>query len=168
MDSHQNISSTRFCDIVIKSGFDFFVGVPCSLLKGVIEVLEQHPDITYIPAVREDSAVGVAVGAYLAGRRPMVLMQNSGLGVCVNALTSLAILYEIPLLLLISWRGFNGMDAPEHRIMGDAMIPILDAINIPSQLLEPENVELVVTSLAATLEEINSPTALLLRKGVLR
>ena len=70
---------------------------------------------------REDAALGVAAGAYLGGRLPMVLMQNSGLGVSVNALGSLHILYEMPVLLLVTWRGYEGKDAPEHLVMGEVL-----------------------------------------------
>jgi hypothetical protein len=71
------------------AGFDFFAGVPCSLLKGLVSILDADPDAHYVSATREDSALGMAAGAYLGGKTPMVLMQNSGLGVSVNALASL-------------------------------------------------------------------------------
>ena len=85
-------TSLEFCELLKDRGFDFFTGVPCSIFEAVISALERDPTITYVPAVREDTAVGLATGAHMAGRRPMVLMQNSGLGVCMNALTSLAII----------------------------------------------------------------------------
>jgi phosphonopyruvate decarboxylase len=69
-------------------GFDFFTGVPCSLIESLIAALEADPAVLYVPAVREDAAVGVAAGAWLGGRRPVVLMQNSGLGTSLNALRS--------------------------------------------------------------------------------
>src|SRR5207245_122100 len=76
--------------------------------------LEALPASGYVPAVREDSAVGIAAGAYLAGKKPVVLMQNSGLGVCLNAILSLNAIYAIPALLVVSWRGEGGKDAPER------------------------------------------------------
>jgi sulfopyruvate decarboxylase alpha subunit len=96
------------------SGFDFFTGVPCSILGGIIKALGTD----YIPSVREDTAIGMASGAYLGGKKPCVLMQNSGLGYSLNVLTSLNLIYKIPVLLLVSYRGFGGKDAPEHLIMG--------------------------------------------------
>src|SRR6185312_2190252 len=82
------------------AGFDFFAGVPCSLLKGLVSLLDKDEAAHYVSATREDSALGMACGAYLGGKRPMVLMQNSGLGVSVNALASLHTLYDIPILLV--------------------------------------------------------------------
>jgi sulfopyruvate decarboxylase subunit alpha len=116
-------------------GFDFFVAVPCSLLKGLVTLLDQDSAAHYVSATREDSAIGMAVGAWLGGRHPMVLMQNSGLGVSVNALASLSTMYEIPTLLVISWRGQDGKDAPEHILMGEIMLPILDLLHIPHRVL---------------------------------
>ena len=67
---------------------------PCSLVGPVIAELERRG--RYLGETREDAALGVAAGAYLGGRRPVVIMQNSGLGVSLNALGSLHILYELP------------------------------------------------------------------------
>ena len=79
-----------------KQKFDFITGVPCSELKETLK------GINYIPATREDEAMGVAVGAYLAGKKPLVFMQNSGLGMCGNAILSLLKPYDIKITLLIS------------------------------------------------------------------
>ena len=117
------------------AGFDFFCGVPCSLLKGLVSLLDHDESAHYISATREDSALGMAAGAYLGGKRPMVLMQNSGLGVSVNALASLHTMYDLPALLVISWRGEGGNDAPEHIMMGEIMTPMLDLMKIPSRVL---------------------------------
>lgn len=111
-------------------GFDFFTGVPCSLLGGIIEALGEE----YIPAVREDTALGLAAGAYLGGRKPCVLMQNSGLGYSLNVLTSLNMIYDIPILMLVSFRGFGGKDAPEHLIMGEHCVGLVKAFGIPNSV----------------------------------
>src|SRR5207247_3393880 len=84
---------------LLAAGFDFFVGVPCSLVKSLLTELERRE--LYLGETREDAALGVAAGAYLAGRTPVVIMQNSGLGVSLNALGSLHLLYRIPALLLV-------------------------------------------------------------------
>ena len=161
------VTSVEFCEMLKSRGFSFFTGVPCSILKNVIGRLEQDSEVIYVPAVREDAAVGLAVGAYFAGRRPMVLMQNSGLGVCMNALTSLAILYQIPLLMLITWRGYLGQDATEHLLMGRVMLNLLDDIGVPYCILAPESVEANLADALATLDESGAPVAVILRKEVL-
>jgi len=113
-----------------RSGFDFFTGVPCSILGGMIKALGED----YIASVREDTAIGMASGAYLGGKKPCVLMQNSGLGYSLNVLTSLNLIYGIPVLLLVSYRGFGGKDAPEHLIMGKHCVDLVKTFEIPSKV----------------------------------
>lgn len=161
------MNGAEFCELLKKRGFDFFTGVPCSILKDVISFLERDSQVTYVPAVREDAAVGLATGAHMAGRRPMVLMQNSGLGVCMNALTSLALIYKIPLLMLITWRGYQGKDAPEHLVMGKVVLDLLDDIGVPYRVLEPESIEADLDAALTTLAKVGTPVALVLRRGVL-
>jgi phosphonopyruvate decarboxylase len=148
------------------AGFDFFCGVPCSLLKGLVALLEQ--DRGYVSATREDSALGIAAGAFFGGRRPMVLMQNSGLGVSVNAIASLHWLYEIPVLIVISWRGEDRTDAPEHWMMGEIMTPMLDLMQVPHRVLSPsEPMDVQVAWAKEQLDATKRPVALIVPAGVL-
>ena len=150
------------------AGFDFFAGVPCSLLKGLVSQLEADRDAHYISATREDSALGMAAGAYLGGKRPMVLMQNSGLGVSVNALASLHTMYDLPALLVISWRGQGGNDAPEHILMGEIMTPILDLLKIPHRVLTPdEPMAQAVGWAREAMDATKKPVALIVPGGIL-
>jgi len=120
------IPAKDFVSLLQDVGFDFFTGVPDSTLGGIIATLIERR--VYIPAVREDEAVGLAAGAYMGGRIPAVLMQNSGLGTSLNALISLNLIYLQPCLLLVSWRGHDGTDAPEHLVMGQVMTKLLDLV----------------------------------------
>ncbi len=149
-------------------GFDFFCGVPCSLLKGLVSLLEDERSLGYVSATREDSALGIAAGAYFGGKRPMVLMQNSGLGVSVNALASLHTLYEIPVLLVISWRGEDRSDAPEHWMMGEIMTPLLDLMHVPHRVISAK--EPMAPQVAWAKQELDAtrkPVALIVPGGVL-
>jgi phosphonopyruvate decarboxylase len=156
-----------FLDALERAGFDFFAGVPCSLLNGVLRLLDAEPRYGYLSAVREDAAIGAAAGAYLGGGKPVVFMQNSGLGVSLNALASLSLLYELPVLLVISWRGEGGRDAPEHLLMGQITDRLLDTIGIPHQLLDPARLDEQVAAAAARLDETRRPLALIVGKGIL-
>ncbi len=151
---------------LLDAGFNFFTGVPCSLVKSLIAVLEERGG--YIPETREDAAVGLAAGAYLAGKQPVVIMQNSGLGVCVNALASLSLLYHLPCLLLITWRGYRGQDAPEHIVMGDISPALLDTLQIPHRLLDAETPRETIGWAVERLKQSGRPVALLLPPGVLQ
>ncbi|MGH7310028.1 MAG: thiamine pyrophosphate-binding protein, partial [Candidatus Rokuibacteriota bacterium] len=69
MSRAPRVNGTDFVAVLEQEGFDFFAGVPCSLIADVIGELERHPRLPYVAAVREDVAVGLAGGAWLGGRR---------------------------------------------------------------------------------------------------
>jgi sulfopyruvate decarboxylase subunit alpha len=154
----------RFVDHLLAAGFDFFVGVPCSLVAPVIRELTRRG--RYVGETREDAALGVAAGAYLGGRLPVVIMQNSGLGVSLNALASLHLLYRIPCLLLVTWRGFEGRDAPEHLIMGEKMGGLLDLFGIPYRAPAAEALGADVGWAAERMRATSLPAALVVRPGL--
>ena len=120
----------------------------------------------YLGETREDAALGVAAGAYLGGRRPMIVMQNSGLGVSLNALGSLHILYELPVLLLVTWRGYQGKDAPEHLVMGEVLTGLLDLFGIPYRVPDGAALSADVDWAAATMDATRKPVALVVRPGL--
>ena len=116
--------------IIEGAGVDIVCSVPCNLLGSVIELLDAGP-VRHVPVTREEEGVGIAAGVALAGRRPLVLMQNSGLGNCVNALASLTRLYELPLFLLMSHRGGVTERIVAQKPMGAAAPAVLDVLGIP-------------------------------------
>jgi sulfopyruvate decarboxylase subunit alpha len=159
------ITGAAFLRCLLDAKFDFFTGVPCSLVKSLIAILEERGG--YIPETREDTAVGLAAGAYMAGKQPVVIMQNSGLGVCLNALASLSLMYHLPCLLLITWRGYQGKDAPEHIIMGDISPTLLSTLQIPYRVLSAESVGDTIRWAAETVKQSSKPVVLLLPPGVM-
>jgi sulfopyruvate decarboxylase alpha subunit len=158
-------SADRFVDRLRREGLDFFTGVPCSLVGPVIAELERRQ--LYFPETREDAALGVAAGAYMAGRLPVVVMQNSGLGVSLNALGSLHAIYEMPCLLLVTWRGYEGKDAPEHLVMGEVMPGLLDLFGIPYRAPAADEMPDVAVWAADTARATRRPVALVVKPGVL-
>ena len=161
------VTTKDFCAILKEKGFDFSIGVPCSILKDVINYLSEDPDVPYIPATREDEAIGIATGAYLVGKKPVVLIQNSGLGNSIGSLASLPLLYEIPMLLLISWRGYQGKDAPEHIIMGKSMLKLLEDIGVPTKILPKEKAEEAISDAVKVMEKKNMSAAIIVRRGII-
>lgn len=155
-------------------GVEFVTGVPDTLLNDFclgLDVIWKSP--THIIAANEGNAVALAAGYHLAtGSVPLVYMQNSGMGNAMNPLISLtdAAVYSIPLVLLIGWRGETGSgDWPQHQRQGELSHVLLDALDIPYRVLDPDDAAVAdATSWAVvTAREKNSPTALLVRKGVL-
>jgi sulfopyruvate decarboxylase subunit alpha len=157
------VTGRVFVRWLLEAGFNFFTGVPCSLMQSVFAHLAAHG---YVQAAREDAAVGMATGAYLGGKQPVVLMQNSGLGQSLDALSSLALLYRIPCLLLIGWRGYGGKDAPEHLLTGQITPTLLETLRIPYQILDEDTAAQDIRWAAERMRQDRTPVALLLRKGV--
>jgi len=124
----------QFGELLRKRGFTFFSGIPCSLLKDLINYSINN--FRYIAAANEGEAVAIAAGAHLAGTKSCVLMQNSGLTNALNPLTSLNYCFRIPVLGFVSWRGKPGIkDEPEHELMGKIMEPLLSVCKIPHAVL---------------------------------
>src|SRR5206468_7358337 len=157
-----SVSGARFADLLEQHRIDFSAGVPCSLIEDLTATLETHPRVPYVAAVREDVAVGLAAGAWLAGCRPAVLMQNSGLGTSLNALASLSLMYGLPALLLVTWRGYRGKDAPEHILMGEITPKLLELLGIPYRVLSATSADDDVAWAASEMDARSSPVALLL------
>jgi sulfopyruvate decarboxylase alpha subunit len=124
----------NWADIVIEklkaNRLEMICHVPDSVLSHIISETEIDPFFTVVPLTREEEGVGILTGAYLGGKRGVLLMQVSGLGNSVNGLASLAIPYQIPFLILISQRGELGEFNPAQVAMGHAARPVLDALQI--------------------------------------
>lgn len=125
-------------------GFDFYTGVPCSFLKPLINFTINSPDLFYLAAANEGDAVAMAAGAYLAGKKPVVIFQNSGLGNAVNPLASLAHPFKIPMVIVVTLRGEPGgkPDEPQHELMGLMTTGLLDSLRIGWEYF-PESAEAV-------------------------
>jgi len=159
-------ATIAFADRLLGAGFDFFTGVPDSTFKALFHALESRPEFEYVPAVSENVAIGLATGAYLGGRRPAVVMQNTGLALAINPLASLAIIYRIPILLLIGWRGHDGTDSPEHRVIGTSTLPLLDALQLPHFEPDCDSLDADLARAVATTKRERIPCALVCRPGV--
>ncbi|MDD1505840.1 phosphonopyruvate decarboxylase [Lysinibacillus sp. CNPSo 3705] len=134
------LNTKEFGNELKRLGFDFYSGVPCSFLKNLINY--SINECEYIAAANEGDAVAIASGAYLGGRKSVVLMQNSGLTNCISPLTSLNYPFQIPVLGFVSLRGEPGVnDEPQHELMGQITTQLLDLMQIKWQFLSPDNSE---------------------------
>ena len=125
-----------FLEIIQKIDVGLVTGVPDSLLKNFAQTLDRvEGSFTHVIASNEGNAVAIGIGHQLAtGRRPLIYMQNSGLGNAVNPLASLAHenVYSIPMILMIGWRGEPGSkDEPQHMVQGSITPALLEHLGIP-------------------------------------
>lgn len=166
------ISSKFFIDSLCSMQMDFFTGVPDSLLKNVCAYITDHfVTERNVIAANEGAAVGLAAGYYLATKKiPVVYMQNSGLGNAVNPLMSLTDkeVYNIPLLLLVGWRGEPGVkDEPQHIKQGKVTLPLLEAMGIKYAIMSQNETEFLSQLNYANfyMNETHEPFAFVIPKG---
>ena len=155
-------------DALSAAGLEVVATLPETWLVPLVRSLEADPALRVVEVVKEDEAVGIAMGAHLAGARAAVLMQNHGLFSALNAVISGAMLYRIPLLLLISDRGHLGERDPWQTEGGRHTRRVLDALGIVrDDLLDPDEAARKVAD-AVTLAEVSLfPVALLLTRQFL-
>ena len=132
-----------FIEKLRENGIDCFAGVPDSLLKNICAYITDYCDAEHnIITANEGAAVGLAAGHYLATGQPAcVYMQNSGEGNIINPLASLTDpeVYNIPVLLLIGWRGRPGVhDEPQHVKQGKVTTGLLNTMGINFDVLSKE------------------------------
>jgi sulfopyruvate decarboxylase subunit alpha len=165
------IENNRAADDILSAfldkGFAHFIGVPCSLLKGLFRSMEDpcFPAV-YMHAHREDTALGVASGIAVAGGRPVVLMQNSGLGYSLNVLTSFNLIYDVHLPLVVSWRGHDGNDAVEHDVIGREFTRLLDVFALPWTVLDDRRPRRSTDAFVERFVADRRTSVLIVREGV--
>ena len=128
------INTQAFGDELKDLGFNFYSGVPCSFLKHLINYAINECD--YTMAANEGDAVAIASGAYLGGKKSVVLMQNSGLTNATSPLTSLNYSFKLPILGFVSLRGEEGLnDEPQHELMGQITVEMLSLMQVKWEYL---------------------------------
>jgi sulfopyruvate decarboxylase subunit alpha len=123
----------KSCDVKIISA------LPETFLVHLIRMADEDPDMVLVRLAKEEEGIGISAGAHLAGVNSAILMQNHGFLAAINPIVSLALLYKIPLLMLISHRGYLGEKDPWQTQGGLVTEPILRALNIPTWHLTNAN-----------------------------
>ena len=154
-----------------KYAYNFFTGVPCSHLTSVINGVINSKKIRYIGATSEGESVGIASGAWLAGKKSVVMIQNSGLGNTINPLTSLNYPFKIPLLLIATWRGDPEIkDEPQHKLIGEKIRKILNTIKIKNDIFpkDEKNLKKILKKLNQTINRDSLPYCLIMKKDSIK
>lgn len=155
-------------DALRKADVRLMSALPETWLVHLIRLADDHPHTILVRLAKEEEGVGISAGAHLAGIKSAMLMQNHGFLASVNAIVSLAQLYKIPLLMLISHRGDLGERDPWQCQGGMSTIPVLQALNIPHYPLDdPDHVESRILGAQCLAESANTPVALLLARRLM-
>lgn len=159
MDENQIISEMK------GQGIDLVSAIPCDRAKGLF--LRLPDEFRHIGLTREEDGVGISAGAYLAGARPMIALQSSGLGNMLNAILSLTVTFGLPLPILASWRGGSNELIPAQIPFNRPLPRILSAAGIPCTVLSgPDKPQEIGDAIAAAYEQ-QMPHVVLIRPGCL-
>ena len=132
----------RFIEILEAKGVEYVATLPCDKLRGVLSLVPQH--FEEIALTREADGFGICAGLVLAGRRPAMMMQNTGLGNSITDIASLFQFYQLPLPVFASWRGHYNEAMTVQNVLGGVTADLLKALGVPYSIVEtPENLELV-------------------------
>lgn len=150
------------------AGVTFFTGVPDSCFEPWVDYLLDTRPEDHVIATNEGEALAIAAGYNLATGKPAgVYLQNAGLGNLINPLTSIVdeYVYNVPVLLMISWRGKPGdQDEPQHRRMGENTTSLLEMLRIPYSIFDATRMEKLMADVVEA-HITGKPYALILRKG---
>ena len=167
------IEVKEFYDELLKNDIDFFTGVPDSLLKSFCAYIKDNVSgDKNIVSANEGNAIGLAAGYHLGTRKiGLVYMQNSGIGNAVNPLASLTdkLVYSIPMLLVIGWRGEpNKKDEPQHKKQGLITVETLELLEIKYEVLDQNTnnneMKAIIKKAYKYMKENNEPYALVIKK----
>ena len=161
------ISAQEFVKGLRSRGFERFTGVPCSFFQAAINCVIDDPTLHYTIVPNEGSALALASGTFLAGKPAVVMIQNSGFGNLLNPLTSLNMIYKIPVLIFVSGRAYGIPDEPQHEVIGKTMGAVLDALGVrhkdmPDELLAYED---ALNEAIAVMAQKKEPFVFFVRQG---
>ncbi|HEX5023606.1 MAG TPA: thiamine pyrophosphate-binding protein [Candidatus Binatia bacterium] len=149
-----------------KAGIDFIATLPDEKMLELIRAVEKDTSIKHVPLCREEEGIGICAGAYLAGKRAAIIMQNAGFLNSCNALTTTSLQFQIPILMLIYYAGDIGDRG--FTTLGAVTEPVLHAMGFRTYVLRKrEEIDDTLRGAQILAEDSKRPVAVLLAKTVL-
>jgi sulfopyruvate decarboxylase beta subunit len=129
--------SEEIIKLLKQAEVNFFATYPCAKIRRLYDLVHLH--FHSVPVTKEEEGVGICAGAALAGSKPAMLIQSTGLGNMINALCSLTLTYELPLLILASWRGVYQEKISAQIPLGKRLTNIIDALGFDYHIIQHRN-----------------------------
>jgi sulfopyruvate decarboxylase subunit alpha len=149
-----------------KAGIDFVATLPDEKMLEVIRAVERDTALKHVPLCREEEGIGICAGAYLAGKKTAIIMQNAGFLNSCNALTTTSLQLQIPILMLIYYAGDIGDRG--FTTLGGVTEPVLQAMGFRSYVLrQQEEIDEILCGAQILADDSKKPVAVLLTKSVL-
>jgi len=150
------------------AGIRYLSTLPETWLVYLLQLAEDDPEMTLVEVAKEEEAIGIAAGAYFAGKPNALLMQNHGFLASINGIVSLALLYRVPLTMLVALRGHWGEPYPWHTQGGILTEPVLRGLGVPFEYArDPAKVGQQVKEALTFANSSLSPVALLLTRELM-
>lgn len=149
-----------------KAGIDFIATLPDEKMLELIRAVERDTDLKHVPLCREEEGIGICAGAYLAGKKTAIIMQNAGFLNSCNALTTTSLQFQIPILMLIYYAGDIGDRG--FTTLGSVTEPVLQAMGFRNYVLRKrEEIDETLRGAQILADDSKEPVAVLLTKSVL-
>ena len=149
-----------------KAGIDFVATLPDEKMLELIRTVERDTELRHVPLCREEEGIGICAGAYLAGKKTALIMQNAGFLNSCNALTTTSLQFQIPTLLLIYYAGDLGDRG--FTTLGSVTEPVLQALGIRSYILRNiDECDKMLHGAHVLADDSKRPVAVLLTKSAL-
>ncbi len=123
-------------EILKRNKIDIVSTLPCEKIKVLLDIVANEQAFCHVGLNREENGVGISAGVYLAGGKPMMIIQSTGLGNSINALMSLTLTYGLPLPIIVSWRGVYKEKIEAQVPLGKALPKVLDAFGLKYMIIE--------------------------------
>ena len=130
------IFEEQLLEILRKNSINVLLTNPCAHLQTIFSLLADTEDFDVLEITREEHGVGIAAGAYMAGKKPAMLIQSTGIGNILNTVASLTLTYQFPLLIIASWRGVIDEPIAAQNIFGGAVQKLLSALEIETHIID--------------------------------
>jgi sulfopyruvate decarboxylase subunit alpha len=165
-DEAAKISAAAILAGLKNAGIDFVATLPDEKMLELIRAVERDTELKHVPLCREEEGIGLCAGAYLAGKKTAMIMQNAGFLNSCNALTTTSLQFQIPLLMLIYYAGDIGDRG--FTTLGSVTEPVLQAMGFRSYILRRrEEIDETLRGAQVLADDSKKPVAVLLTKRVL-
>jgi len=162
----ENNGPQMIVEAMKEAGVDFVTSLPDANLAKLLALVDAEIELTHVTLAREEEGIGICAGAYMGGRTPAIIMQNGGFLNSCNALTTTALNFNIPILLMIYYAGDLGDEG--FAMLGSVTEPVLRALGIRYQVLrELQKIKAIIKGATTLAIDSRRPVAVLLTKDVL-
>lgn len=162
-DSFSDEWASTFVRVLKDNNVDLVTYIPDNVLRPLIDAIEADPYFTVVVPTREEEAVAIVAGAYMAGRRGITLMQTSGFATIPNALASLACPFQLPVVMVISERGTLGEFQLGQSMVCRTMRPVLQSLGIENFAIQDKSqVEFIAGNMIRQAFATKTPAAIIL------